>query len=115
MDTDQSSVQLCLAKQRSSVRRHAVAIRDTEVEESEEAGKGESGMGESGSRSYRGHGPAGPPRGQWACPPVGAAYGGCPVGRWGGEIGEASSDFAQEQQAARTQIDAHNGQDQAAT
>ena len=36
-----------------------------------------------GSRSYRGYGPAGPPRGQWACPPVGAAYGGCTAGRWG--------------------------------
>ena len=48
-------------------------------------------------------------------PPVGAAYGGCPVGRWGGEIGGTSSDFAQEHQAARTQFDAHNGQDQAAT
>ena len=33
--------------------------------------------------SYRGYGPAGPPRGQWACPPVGAAYGGCTAGRWG--------------------------------
>ena len=48
-----------------------------------------------GSRSYRGYRPAGPPRGQWACPLAGAAYGGCPVGSGGGELCASASDFAQ--------------------
>ena len=57
-----------------------------------------------GSCSYRGHRPAGPPRGQWACPLAGAAYGGCPVGSGGGELDASAPDFAQvreEQQALR--------------